>query len=96
LFVGTNIVLFTSAIPLGRLADRIGRSRLFVGGHVLLVGACACVVRPSGGLLLTMLCLILPGGFYAATDGVLAALTAGLAPRASRVRCPPLSRPSSR
>ena len=29
----------TLAVPFGRLADRVGRGRVFVGGHVLLAAS---------------------------------------------------------
>ena len=35
LFVGTNVAYLGLAIPLGRLADRIGRAKVFLGGHVV-------------------------------------------------------------
>jgi MFS family permease len=80
LFVGTNVAYLSLAVPLGRLADRLGRARVLVGGHVLLFGAYLCAARPSGGLPLTVATLLLLGAFYAATDGVLAALSSTLVP----------------
>ena len=80
LYVGTNIVFLALAIPLGRWADRIGRGRVFLLGHVALL-ACYLVTTISvGGIAITLLCLALLGAFYAATDGVLSALTAQLTP----------------
>lgn len=84
LFVGTNVAYFALAVPMGRLADRIGRQRVLVGGHVLLVGAYLAAAGPGGGLASTFACLLLLGAFYAATDGVLAALTASLVPTSVR------------
>jgi MFS family permease len=80
LFVGTNIAYFLLAIPCGRLADRIGRQRVLVGGHLLLVAAYLCVAGPVRGAAITILCLVCLGGYYATTDGVLAALTASTVP----------------
>lgn len=80
LFVGTNVAYLALAVPLGRLSDRWGRARVLVGGHLLLVGAYLCAAGPVGGLPATLACLFLLGAFYAATDGVLAALTATLVP----------------
>lgn len=80
LFVGTNLAYLTLAVPLGRLSDRWGRARVLVGGHLLLVGAYLCAAGPVGGLGATAACLLLLGAFYAATDGVLAALTSTLVP----------------
>lgn len=80
LFVGTNIAYFLLAIPCGRLADRVGRQRVLVGGHLLLVAAYLCVAGPAQGAAMTILCLACLGGYYATTDGVLAALTASIVP----------------
>ena len=84
LFVGTNVAYVVLAVPFGRLADRLGRTRVLVGGHLLLVGAYLCTAGPVGGLVMTLLTLLLLGAFYAATDGVLAALTTTLVPTESR------------
>lgn len=83
LYVGTNVAFFLFAVPLGRLADRIGRSRVFVGGHAALLLAYGCAVVPFGGNVTTILCLLLLGAFYAATDGVLAALAGQFTPQGS-------------
>ena len=80
LFVGTNVAYLALAVPLGRLSDRWGRARVLVGGHLLLLGAYLCAANPVGGLPATLACLFLLGAFYAATDGVLAALTSTLVP----------------
>ncbi|MFC4018026.1 MFS transporter [Micromonospora sp. GCM10011542] len=74
LFVGANVAYLALAIPLGRLADRVGRSRVFVGGHIALIVAYLVAAAPPGGLTVTATALVLLGTFYAATDGVLAAL----------------------
>lgn len=84
LFVGTNIAYFSLAVPLGRLSDRVGRARVLVLGHLLLVAAYVCAAGPAGGLATTLLCLFFLGAFYASTDGVLAALTSTLVPTATR------------
>lgn len=84
LFVGTNVAYLLLAVPLGRLADRLGRARVLVFGHLLLAGAYLSAAGPARGLATVLLCLALLGAFYAATDGVLAALTAALVPAAVR------------
>ena len=84
LFVGTNVVYLALAVPLGRLADKIGRIRVFVGGYGLLLIAYLCAAVPSGGAVATVLCLALLGSFYAATDGVLSAAAAALVPAGLR------------
>ncbi len=47
-----NIVFASLLIPAGRLADRVGRKRVFLGGIVLfLVASAACGFAPTVGLL---------------------------------------------
>lgn len=84
LFVGTNVAYFALAVPFGRLSDRVGRVKVLIGGHLLLVGGYLAAAGPGRGLLTTVACLLLLGAFYAATDGVLAALTASLVPPSVR------------
>lgn len=74
LYVGTNVAFLALAIPLGRLADRFGRARIFILGHIALLAAYVCAALPAAGWQLTVACLVLLGTFYAATDGILAAL----------------------
>jgi MFS family permease len=78
LYVGTNAAFLAFAIPLGRLADRVGRARVFVFGHVGLLAAYLVAAMPIADIAATLLCLLFLGMFYAATDGVLAALAAQL------------------
>ncbi|WP_166874833.1 MFS transporter [Salinibacterium sp. ZJ450] len=84
LYVGTNVAFLALAVPLGRLADRIGRARLFVIGHLALLGAYVVAAIPVNGVAITVLCLLLLGAFYAATDGILAALASQFTPAAAR------------
>lgn len=84
LYVGTNIAYLALAVPFGRLADRVGRARVLVGGHVALMAAYVVAALPTGGLSLTLLTLLLLGTFYAATDGVLSALVSRIMPQATR------------
>ncbi|MEV7604877.1 MFS transporter [Paenarthrobacter sp. NPDC089322] len=81
LFVATNVVFLVLAIPLGRLADRVGKVPVFVGGHVGLLACYFLAAAPWGGLWSIAGCLVLLGMFYAATDGVLAALASQLTPQ---------------
>ncbi len=80
LFVGTAAAYLVLAVPLGRLADRIGRVQVFLGGHaVAALGYLGLWLLPAGpALVIGVLALI--GTYYAATDGVLPALTAPLVP----------------
>ena len=82
LFVGTALAYLLLAVPLGRLADRIGAAWVFLGGHVMLIG-CYAVLRAAGhgsGFLTVALVLGLLGTYYAATDGVLMALASQVIP----------------
>ncbi|MEO6531841.1 MAG: MFS transporter [Specibacter sp.] len=80
LYVGTNLAYLLLAIPLGRLADKWGRMRVFVAGHGALLAAYLCAALPATGAGFTVVCLLLLGTFYAATDGVLAALAGQFSP----------------
>ncbi|MFJ2353226.1 MFS transporter [Glutamicibacter sp. NPDC087673] len=82
LFVGSNLFFLSLALPLGRLADRTSRAAIFVLGHLALALAYACAAA-GGSWLFLLGALALLGTFYAATDGVLAALAGQLAPAGS-------------
>ncbi|MFF0344621.1 MFS transporter [Kribbella sp. NPDC004875] len=75
--LGTAGTFLLLAIPLGRLGDRIGRWKVFLGGHLALVLALLAVCGPVGTWWLV---LVLHGTFYAATDGVLPAAVGPLLP----------------
>lgn len=74
LFVGTALVTLALSVPLGRLADRAGRPRVFVAGYVALALAYLVVLSPGLAWPHATACLVLLGVYYAATDGVLAAI----------------------
>ncbi|MFJ5233787.1 MFS transporter [Kitasatospora sp. NPDC088391] len=78
--LGTAAVFLTLAVPLGMVADRIGRRALFLLGHAVLLGGYAVLLSPLRGAGAAVLVLLLHGTFYAATDGVLAAATAATVP----------------
>lgn len=84
LFVGMTAVYMLLAVPVGRIADRIGRGRVLLGGYGLLLGVYAALLAPLDGALLVALALLLMGTYYAATDGVLAAFGSALVPAAVR------------
>jgi MFS family permease len=82
--LGTAGVYLLLAVPLGKLADRIGRWPVFLGGHAALCLALVLLCGPAAGIWLAVLALGLHGVFYAATDGVLMAAAGPLVPRELR------------
>jgi MFS family permease len=84
LFVGTAGAFMLLAIPVGRLADRVGRGRVFLAGYLPLLGAYALLLLPGFGSAEIPLYLLLLGLYYAATDGVLMALASATLPAALR------------
>ncbi|MGZ8414906.1 MAG: MFS transporter [Gemmatirosa sp.] len=74
LFVGASLAYMLLAVPIGRLADRVGRGRVFLAGYALLLPVYASLLAPAAGLPALAVGLALVGASYAATDGVLAAL----------------------
>lgn len=73
LVVSTAIVQLVLVLPFGRLADRFGRRRVFLAGHLFLLGACAAVAAAQAWS--TVACVACLGTFLAATEGALAAHT---------------------
>jgi MFS family permease len=84
LFVGTAGAFMLLAIPVGRLADRVGRGRVFLAGYVPLFAAYLLLLVPAFGSVEIALFLLLLGLYYAATDGVLMALASTMLPAALR------------
>jgi MFS family permease len=82
--LGTAAAFLLLAVPLGRWADRVGRWRVFVGGHLALLLAYGLLLGGLHGGALPYAVLGLHGAFYAATDGVLMAAAAGSVPAALR------------
>ncbi|MFG2433194.1 MFS transporter [Streptomyces sp. NPDC048508] len=78
--LGTAAAFLLLAVPLGRLADRTGRWRVFVGGHGALLLAYALLLSSWQGTAAACAVLLLHGGFYAATDGVLMAAASDSVP----------------
>ena len=79
LFVVTAVVFMLLAIPVGRLADRIGRAPVLLAGHALLLPVYGLLLGPVGtaGVILSLCAL---GAYFAATDGVVTALAGAILP----------------
>ncbi|WP_405853019.1 MFS transporter [Streptomyces sp. NBC_00090] len=73
--LGAAAVYLLLAVPAGRLADRTGRRGPLLYGHGALLLAYGLLLAPAPDALLLTGVLVLIGTFYAATDGVLMALT---------------------
>lgn len=80
LYVGVALVYMVLAIPMGRLADRLGRRQVFVAGYGLLLFVYGLLLIPDLPPALSLSVLLLMGLYYAATDGVLAALASAILP----------------
>ncbi len=80
LFAGTATSYLVLAAPLGRLADRVGRVAVFLIGQASMVLVYAGIAMLDVGLWTLLLVLLLHGAYYAATDGVVAALISGSTP----------------
>jgi MFS family permease len=84
LYVGTALVYMVFALPMGRLADRLGRGYVFLAGYGLLAVVYGLLLLPNLPPALSLGILLLQGLYYAATDGVLAALASAMLPEQSR------------
>lgn len=79
LYVATALAYLLLAVPAGRLSDRVGRGRVFLIGHGLLVLGCVNLLW-SDHAFVGLLSLALLGGYYALTDGVLMAAASACLP----------------
>lgn len=82
--LGTAAAFLLLAMPLGRLADRVGRWPVFLAGHAALLAGYVLLLTSWYGTALPFLVLALHGAFYAATDGVLMAAASDGVPEALR------------
>lgn len=84
-YSGTAVSFLLLAVPAGRVADRVGRERVFILGHVFLLGAYAIVMTGAAPWPWSaIVSVLLLGAYYAASDGVLASLAGGLLPAHAR------------
>jgi len=84
LYVGTALVYMVLAIPIGRMADRLGRRYVFLAGYAFLAVVYGLLLLPNVPQALSVGILLLQGVYYAATDGVLTALASAMLPEQSR------------
>jgi MFS family permease len=84
LFVITAAAFMILAVPMGRLADRYGRGKVFIAGYVVLLFVYSILLHETIGWVWLLFYLALHGGYYAATDGVLMALASQVLPERLR------------
>jgi MFS family permease len=84
LYVATSLVYMLLAVPAGRLADKVGRGKVFVGGYLLLLVVYAAIVAPGVGPAASLVVIVAFGAYYAATDGVLTAIASAMLPDEAR------------
>jgi MFS family permease len=84
LFLGTALTYLILAVPIGELADRVGRGRVFLAGHTALLAAYLLLVFSSLSMPVVLSVLTLLGTYYACTDGVLMALASTAVPEGLR------------
>jgi MFS family permease len=84
LATGTAVLYMVLAAPLGRLADKVGRGRVLIGGYLMLLGVYVLLLVPSAGMVSLVLVLAMLGTYYAATDGVLMAMGSAYLPESLR------------
>ena len=80
LYVGTAGSFLLLALPAGMLADRFGRRRTFLAGHALLALAYLTALPAGASVGDLAVCILLLGGYYALTEGVLMALGSAMLP----------------
>jgi MFS family permease len=71
----TAIFYLLLSVPAGLLADQWGRGKVFLSGYGLLALIYAILLFPGMGSRAQFVVVALFGAYYAATDGVLAAMT---------------------
>lgn len=84
LFLGTALAYLAFAVPIGRIADRVGRGRVFLAGHLALLGVYLVLRFADLGTGAVLCTLVLFGLYYASTDGVLMALASPTIPERLR------------
>ncbi len=80
LYLLTSLGYLALAVPAGRLADRVGRFRVFCCGYALLLVLDGLLLLTEPGMTVLATALLLLGAHYAATEGVLMALGSAALP----------------
>jgi MFS family permease len=86
MYIATPAVYLTLAAPIGRAADRVGRARVILAGYGCLLVLYGMLMSSLPPMVIGVTCVALLGAFYAATDGVFAALTSATLPVDKRAR----------
>jgi MFS family permease len=84
LYVATPAVYLTLAAPAGRIADRVGSTKVILVGYAALCGVYLLLASSLAAVPLAIASVVLLGVFYASTDGVFAALASAELPVARR------------
>ena len=74
----TASVYLTLSIPAGKLADKWGRRKVFLIGYSFVLATYAILLTPGLSNVLQYSVLGLVGIYYAATDGIIAAMTSAV------------------
>jgi MFS family permease len=80
LYVVTAVVFMALAIPVGRLADKVGRVKVLLGGFALLFVTYGALMMNSLGYFGLIISLVALGGYFAASEGVLTAIAGAVLP----------------
>jgi MFS family permease len=66
------------AAPVGWAADRVGRGVVVIMGYAALLAVYVMMLLPAAGLITLVFSIVCMGAYYAATDGVVPALTSAV------------------
>jgi MFS family permease len=80
LYVVTAVAFMALAIPIGRLADRVGRVPVLLGGFALLFVDYAALMSNHLGYGGLVICLVALGAYFACSEGVLTAVAGAALP----------------